>query len=127
MTALVFLRVDVRATFGHVRRPFRVIAVLAMAMVACPLIARTVTLALPLDRGIADTIVIFATGAPMMSAPALARFLDLDAELALTSAVASTLLMPLTAPNLIWSLTGVDMAWSPSCLFRCSYQLSYGV
>ena len=112
MTALVFLRVDVRATLGHVRRPFRVIAVLAMTMVACPLIARVVTLALPLDRAIADAIVIFATGAAMMSAPALARLLDLDAELALISAVASTPLMPLTAPTLIWSLTGVDMAIS---------------
>jgi predicted Na+-dependent transporter len=109
MTALVFLRVDISAVVEHLRRPSRVIAVLAMSMVGCPLIAWTVVPALPLNRGITNAIVIFATGAAMMSAPALARLLDLDPELALISAVVSTLLTPLIAPTLIWVLTGTDL------------------
>jgi BASS family bile acid:Na+ symporter len=110
MTALIFLRVDIPAVLEHLRRPFRVIAVLAMLMIACPLIAGIVAPVLPFDRGIADAIVIFSTGNAMMSAPALARLLCLDAELALICAVVSTLIMPLIAPLLILFLTGQDMA-----------------
>jgi BASS family bile acid:Na+ symporter len=65
---------------------------------------------LPLDLGIADAVVLFATGSAIVSAPAYARLLGLDPEFALVGALVGTLLVPFTAPPLAWALTGVDLA-----------------
>ena len=65
---------------------------------------------LPLEAGLADAVVLFATGSAIVSAPAYARLLGLDADLALLGALVGTLLLPLIAPPLVWALTGVDLA-----------------
>jgi BASS family bile acid:Na+ symporter len=110
LSTLVLLRVDVPATLAQLRQPGRLAAVLAVQMLACPVLAWVVVRALPLDPGIADAVVLFATGAAIVSAPAYARLLGLDAELSLLCALAGTLLVPLTAPPIAWALTGVDLA-----------------
>ena len=110
LSTLVFLRVDVPATLAHLRRPMRIAGVLAVQMLACPLLAWAVVRLLPLDPGIADAVVLFATGSAIVSAPAYARLLGLDPELALVCALVGTLLVPFTAPPLAWALTGVDLA-----------------
>ncbi|WP_431268692.1 hypothetical protein [Dankookia sp. P2] len=110
LSTLVLLRVDIPATLAQLRRPGRLVAVLAFQMLACPVLAWVVVRALPLDPGIADAVVLFATGAAIVSAPAYARLLELDAELSLLGALAGTLLVPFTAPPIAWALTGVDLA-----------------
>lgn len=64
---------------------------------------------LPLTPSIGDAVILFATGAAIVSAPAYARLLGLDAELALLGALVGTLLVPVTAPPIAWALTGVDL------------------
>ncbi len=110
LSTLVFLRVDIPATLAHLHRPLRLLAVLAVQMVVCPLLAWAAVRVLPLEAGLADAVVLFATGSAIVSAPAYARLLGLDAELALLGALVGTLLLPLIAPPLAWALTGVDLA-----------------
>jgi BASS family bile acid:Na+ symporter len=110
LSTLVLLRVDVPAVLAHLERPGRLTAVLAVQMLACPLVAWIVTRLLPLDPGLADAVVLFATGPAIMSAPAYARLLGLDAELALLGALVGNMLVPLTAPPLAWALTGAELA-----------------
>jgi BASS family bile acid:Na+ symporter len=110
LSTLVLLRLDMPAALAHLHRPGRLTAVLATQMLACPVLAWAAVRALPLDPGVADAIVIFATGAAIVSAPAYARLLGLDAELALLGALVGTLLVPLIAPPITWALTGADLA-----------------
>jgi BASS family bile acid:Na+ symporter len=110
LMTLVLLRVDIPATFAHLRRPGRVAAVVAFLMLACPVIARLAVAPLGLDPGIAAAVVIFATGCAATSSPAFARLVGLDPELTLLVTLATTLLVPLTAPPVAYALTGVDLA-----------------
>jgi predicted Na+-dependent transporter len=110
LSTLVLLRVDVPATLAQLRWPVRLAAVLTVQMLACPMLAWAVTQALPLGLGIADAVVLFATGPAIVSAPAYARLLGLDAELSLLGALVGTLLVPLTAPPIAWALTDLDLA-----------------
>ena len=59
---------------------------------------------------IAAGVVIFATGCAGHLLPAFARLVGLDPELTLLATLATTLLVPLTAPPLASRLTGVDLA-----------------
>jgi bile acid:Na+ symporter, BASS family len=110
LMTLVLLRVDIAAAFSHLRRPLRVAAVVAFQLLACPVIAWAAVLPLHLDPGIADGVVIFATGCAATSSPAFARIVGLDPELTLLATLATTLLVPLTAPPMAHALMGVDMA-----------------
>jgi BASS family bile acid:Na+ symporter len=63
-----------------------------------------------LDPGIAAGTVIFATGCAATSSAAFARLVGLDPDLSLLATLATTLLVPLTAPPIAFALTGVDLA-----------------
>jgi len=110
MTVLVLMRVDIAATFALLRRPLRLGGMVAFHLLACPVIAWLVVLPLHLDPGIAAGVVIFATGCALLSGSAFARLLGLDPELALLVMLATTLLVPLTAPPIVAALTGVNLA-----------------
>jgi predicted Na+-dependent transporter len=110
LSTLVFLRVDLPATLAHLDRPARLASILTVQMMASPVLAWTVVRVLPLDPGVSDAVVLLATGSAIVSAPAYARLLGLDADLALLGALIGTLLVPLTAPPITWALTGVDLA-----------------
>jgi predicted Na+-dependent transporter len=112
LSTLVLLRVDVTAALAQLRRPGRLAVVLATQMLVCPVFAWAVVQGLPLAPGTGDALVLFATGAAIISAPAYARLLGLDAELALLGALGGTLLVPVTAPPIAWALTGVDLGIS---------------
>jgi len=112
LTTLVLLRVDIPAAIMHLRRPGRLAALIGFQLLVCPVIAWAAVRVFPIDPGIADGVVIFATGATIGAAPAFARMVGLDAELALLSVLLSTILVPLTAPPIAWSLMGVDLAIS---------------
>src|SRR4051794_38580722 len=83
VSTLVLLRVDVPATLRHLRHPVRLALVMAVQMALCPVLAWAVMRAAPVKPVLADAVVLFATGSPLVSAPAYARLLGLDAELAL--------------------------------------------
>ena len=112
MTTLVLLRVDLPGTLAHLRRPWRVAALVAFQLLACPVLAWLVVMPLGLDRGVADGVVIFATGCAATSSPAFARMVGLDAELSLVATLATTFLVPLTAPPMALWLMGVDLSLS---------------
>ena len=112
MMTLVLLRLDVPAAAAHLRRPGRVGTIVAVQLLACPVLAWIVVAPLPLDPGIAAGIVIFATGAAATSSAAFARLVGLDPELSLLASLATTLLVPLTAPPIALLLLGVDLSIS---------------
>lgn len=114
MMTLVLLRVDIPGTLAHLRRPIRVAAVVAFQLLACPVLAWAAVSPLGLDPGIANGVVIFATGCAASSSPAFARMVGLDPELSLVVTLATTFLVPLTAPPMALLLMGVDLSISTS-------------
>jgi BASS family bile acid:Na+ symporter len=110
MMTLVLLRVDVAATVAHLRRPGRLVAIVAFQLLVCPFIAWAAAAPGWLDAGIAAAMVIYATGCGATSGAAFARLVGLDPDLSLIATLATTLLVPLTAPPLAYALTGVDLA-----------------
>ena len=110
LMTLVLLRVDISASMIHLRRPGRLAAIIAFQLIGCPIIAWLAIRPLGLDQGVADGIVIFATGCAATSSPAFARLVGLDPDLTLLATLATTLLVPFTAPPMAFSLMGLDLA-----------------
>jgi len=110
MMTLVLLRVDIPGTLAHLRRPARVAAIVAFQLLACPVLVWAVSSPLGLDRGITAGVVIFATGCAATSSAAFARMVGLDPELSLVTSLATTFLVPLTAPPLALLLLGIDLS-----------------
>lgn len=109
MTTLVLLRVDIPAAIGHLRRPARLILVVALQMLVCPILAWLVVRALPLDPGISAGIVLFATGCSAVSSATFARLVGLDPELSLLNTLATLALVSFTAPAIALWLLGIDL------------------
>jgi BASS family bile acid:Na+ symporter len=110
LMTLVLLRVDIAATFAHLRRPVRLAVIVAFQMLVCPVIAWAAVRALHLEPGIAAGVVIFATGCAATSGAAFARLVGLDPELTLLATLLTTALVPLTAPPMAFALMGVSMS-----------------
>ena len=110
LMTLVLLRVDIPAAFAHLRRPAPLAAIVGFHLLACPLLAWAVVSRLGLDAGIAAGVVIFATGCAATSGAAFARLVGLDPELTLLATLATTLLVPLTAPPIAFALMGIDLS-----------------
>jgi len=110
MMTLVLLRVDPAGTLAHLRRPVRVAAIVAFLLLACPVLTWAAVAPLGLDAGITAGLVIFATGCAATSSPAFARMVGLDPELSLAVTLATTFLVPLTAPPMALLLLGVDLS-----------------
>ena len=102
LMTLVLLRVDIPAAIGHLRRPARLVVIVLFHALVCPVIAWAVVEALGLDAGIAAGVVIFATGCAATSGAAFARMVGLDPELSLIATLVTTILVPLTAPPVVY-------------------------
>lgn len=113
LSTLVLLRVDIPATLRHLRRPLRIIAVVTVQMLVCPMLAWSLVRIVGSDPILGDATVLFATAPALVSAPAFARQLGLDPELALLGALLGTMLVPISAPPMAWALTAVHLAISP--------------
>lgn len=109
LVTLVLLRVDIPAAFGHLARPARLVGIVAFQMLACPLVAAGVLLAVPIDPGTAAGVVIFATGAAATSGAAFARLVGLDPELTLLATLATIFLVPFSGPPLAHALAGIEL------------------
>jgi len=114
MMTLVLLRVDLPGTVAHLRRPLRVAVIIGVLLVASPAIAWLAVAALTLGPGIREGVVIFACGCAAASSPAFARMVGLDPELSLIVSLATTALVPLTAPPIALGLMGFDLSISPT-------------
>lgn len=110
MMTLIFLRVDLPGTVAHLRRPAGAAAMAAFELLLSPVLMWAAVAPLHLDPGIADGLVIFAAGCAATSSPAFARMVGLDPELSLVVSLATTFLVPLTAPPLAVWLLGIDLA-----------------
>ncbi|GAA0587343.1 hypothetical protein [Caenispirillum bisanense] len=98
LLVLSMLRMDWTAVLAYGRRPGRVGLALAWVLIGAPAAVALAVAALPISPGLQAAVILMAASAPIMSSPALAVLLGLDASLALVVVVGSTLLMPLTAP-----------------------------
>lgn len=112
LMTLVLLRVDVGGALFHLRRPARLLAIVVFHALVAPALVWAAIQPLDLDPGIAGAMVIFATGCAATSGAAFARLVGLDAELTLLATLATTLLVPLTAPPVVHLLIGIDLALS---------------
>ncbi len=112
LMTLVLLRVDIAAAIAHLRRVDRLAVIVGFHLLVCPVLAWLAVMPLGLDPGIASGVVIFATGCAATSGAAFARLVGLDPELTLLATLATTLLVPLTAPPIAYALMGVDLSIS---------------
>jgi len=119
LLCIAFLRVDATASRGYLRRPAIVLAATAWTSVAIPVLFGVIYLALGLKERSPDLFVALALQAvapPLMAAPALAALIGLDATLVLCAMVASTALLPLTAPLFAYAFIGPALTLSPLAL-----------
>ena len=112
LMTLVLLRIDPAQVLAWLRRPLLVAGLSLWVLVACPLIAFAVTRAVGLDGPLGAGLVLGAAACAAVSAPAFARLVGLDAEISLVVSVATTALLPFTAPPLALGLLGLDLAIS---------------
>jgi len=86
--------------------------VLVWLLVATPLLVWQVARLLELPQGLTAGLVVMAAAPPLVSAPAFALLLGLDASLALVAMVTAALAVPATAPVLVLELAGVPLPLS---------------
>lgn len=119
LLCISFMRVDIGALRGHLRRPGVVLAATAWTTLGVPLIAGVACLAAGLDTRSPHlflALMLQAVASPMMAAPALAALMGLDATLVLVTLVTSTALVPITAPLFAYAFFGTALTLSPQAL-----------
>jgi hypothetical protein len=100
LLCISFMRVDLAALYGHLRRPALVATATAWTTIGVPLIVGLTAHATGLDRsapGLFLAMMLQGTASPMMAAPALAALMGLDATLVLVTLVTATAVVPFTA------------------------------
>ncbi|MSP68302.1 MAG: hypothetical protein EXQ96_09500 [Alphaproteobacteria bacterium] len=115
MVALI--RLDVGLALDYARRPWLVLALVVGLMGVAPVVVHGVVRLLGVDEAIATGVVLMATAAPLMAAPAFALILGLDVALATVAATAATLVAPFTIPPLALLLLGLELNISAGALF----------
>ncbi len=111
---LSVIRIDVVQLAHHGRSPLKVIgAVCWLAAVAALLVwvlisALDAVLPAPVPGPIKIALVLNAAAPPLMSSPAIAFLVGLDAALVLIVVTISTLVMPLVAPAMVQEFLGLD-------------------
>lgn len=100
LLCISFMRVDLAALAGHLRRPALVASATAWTIIGVPLIVGSIAHAAGLTSrapGLALALMLQSMASPMMASPALAALMGLDATLVLVTLVTSTALVPFTA------------------------------
>ncbi|WP_458758106.1 bile acid:sodium symporter family protein [Afipia sp. TerB] len=119
LLCISFVRVDIAALRGYLRRPGVVIAATLWTTILVPLLMGLVCLATGFDRYAPDIflgVMLQGAASPMMASPALALLMGLDATLVLITLVTSTALVPFTAPLFAYILFGGMLTLSPLAL-----------
>lgn len=100
LLCISFMRVDLAALYGHLRRPALMATATAWTTIGVPLIVGLIAHATGLtDRapGLALALMLQSMASPMMASPALAALMGLDATLVLVTLVTATAIVPFTA------------------------------
>jgi BASS family bile acid:Na+ symporter len=119
LLCISFMRVDLAALSGHLRRPALVAAATAWTTIGVPLIVGLtahVTGLATASPGLALALMLQGMASPMMAAPALAALMGLDATLVLVTLVTSTALVPFTASLFASLFLGGLLGISPLAL-----------
>ena len=119
LLCLSFLRIDVAQVRGLLRRPGLLLAATAWTSFGLPLLFGLAGRWSGLSAGDPElfvALVLQGIAPPMMAAPAMVALMGLDATLVLVTMVASTALLPLSAPLFAWALLDQGLALSPLAL-----------
>ncbi|AMA57952.1 hypothetical protein [Bradyrhizobium sp. CCGE-LA001] len=119
LLCISFMRVDLVALYGHLRRPGLIAAATAWTTIGVPLIVALAAYATRLTTsspGLALALMLQGMASPMMAAPALAALMGLDATLVLVTLVTSTALVPFTASLFASLFLGGMLSISPATL-----------
>lgn len=112
MLFLAMVRVDWNQIAGHLAKPATVCLATAWLLIASPVLASLAAKAFDIPPGLAAALVLFAVSPPLITTPALAMLLGLDAALALVVVGAATLLAPIAVPavgfHLLEQSIGID-------------------
>lgn len=115
LLATSFLRADVAALKRAFSRPALVLAATTWTMLAIPALAAITAAPLAAQFGTPEfrtALMLHAIASPMMSAPAFAALMGLDATLALATLVLSSALLPVTATAFA-AAAGLGLSLSP--------------
>ena len=107
------LRMDMGLALRHARRPVRAGVIVAALMIGVPLGMAAALRLLPLPETLALSIILMTATSPLLSSPAFALLLGLEAELALVVVLACMSVVPLTMPALALALLGLEIEISP--------------
>jgi BASS family bile acid:Na+ symporter len=110
---LVLLRLDFSAVFRVFRQPFRLLAVIALLLVASPMAMALALGPIGLPAGLVLGLVLMAAAPPINSAPAFALILGLDAAFAVAVVISAHILVPFTLPLTAQWLLDLDLQISP--------------
>jgi BASS family bile acid:Na+ symporter len=103
------VRLDWSLVLHHIRRPRRALLIVVAIMVGAPLVAALAFKALPAPDTLATSIILTTTTTPLLSSPAFALLLGLEAELALIVVLLAMILVPVTMPVLALALLGLEI------------------
>ncbi|TYO62136.1 Na+-dependent transporter [Bradyrhizobium hipponense] len=119
LLCISFMRVDLAALYGHLRRPALVASATAWTTIGVPLMVGLTAYASGLtgrSPGLFLALMLQGMASPMMAAPALAALMGLDATLVLVTLVTSTALVPFTASLFASLFLGGMLSISPLAL-----------
>jgi BASS family bile acid:Na+ symporter len=119
LLCIAFLRVDVATLRGYLGRPFIIVIATLWTTVAIPILFGVSCRLTGLDTHAPDLmlgLMLQAAASPMMAAPALAALMGLDATLVLATLVASTALVPFSAPLFAYAFVGPVLTLAPLAL-----------
>jgi hypothetical protein len=119
LLCIAFLRVDAAAFKSYLGRPAIVLGATVWTSLVIPTLFGASYLAFGLKDQSPDlflALVLQAIASPLMAAPAFAALMGLDATLVLCTMVASTALLPFTAPLFAYALIGPALILSPLAL-----------
>lgn len=119
LLCLAFVQMDPAVLRSHLARPWLALSGVAWTALAIPLLfglAGMVTGLEQLSPELFLAIMLQGVASPMMSGPALAALIGLDATLVLITLVATTAVIPLTAPFFAWIFAGEALTLSPAVL-----------
>jgi hypothetical protein len=119
LLCIAFIRVDIAVLWHHLSRPATAIAATAWTTLGIPLLLGGICLLLGVKDalpGLFLGLMLQFAASPMMAAPALAMLMGLDATLVLIVLVASTAMVPLTAPFFAWVFIGDALSVAPQTL-----------
>ncbi|MDN5001940.1 Na+-dependent transporter [Bradyrhizobium sp. GCM10027634] len=119
LLCISFMRVDLVALYGHLRRPALVASATAWTTIGVPLIAGLIAHATGLAErapGLSLALMLQSMASPMMASPALAALMGLDATLVLVTLVTATAIVPFTASLFASLFLGGMLSISPLTL-----------